>query len=762
MEASTIVLIVTGLLGLVFFGIFLWLFFQSEQLTPSPPVPPVPPETGCVGPGIHPETPAPVFERISPKSTASQPLSNENPIFENVEHSVAKSYRVRSINTPVSPNHWIGNSMYLPGDSPFLVFPHYGYITDIGYTISMPIDGTLTTVCNNGLSDCPVGQADLNFDADGRYSIFISSLEELITAVDIVDVDALVSTLVFSTASQVTANSGTITIPIARGSPYTTMIVNNSGVSFRANFSFTLEVVDPSLIYVLRIDSQQGYLLVLSRPMQVTVLQSTAYIPRFTGIVRITYFNSDSYTTLLENYNIYPLESTIAPSVETDGAGQQMTWNIENSYIWTTRSMFEEVGGELLMASLPHHQINNVTSTSPQLSHPLLGPYLLVTTSDSRWNQSSTLPSIGFEYPAIEPVPEFLTAWTNDVSNLLAVQPMNLNTFDWCKWLNSLAVLALFGRTYQQNIGELVNMLSTQLGRLFTNQGLVNTNNDVVYDTTWNGLISRAGILICNGDAQGGNSFYQTHIGQFGYLLFAMAATAFLSPTFLSANNRQIMLQFARTLVNPYDQDQFYPLWRNKDWYTGYSLGSGLQPGQAEGKITTNVGSIIMGYYGAYLAGVITENEELRNWAAVMLESELRSLQYYFQFSSNPGLEVDPAFVQGTITNRATSFYEYTANNGNLRYPARNASAMIAMAKPMLLFSSQYINNVWTSGLVTFLNEALADPEIQNESFGYGAALLSMHTGDIQPLLEALAARSVNALPFGSTWSSLVYFVMSQ
>jgi hypothetical protein len=403
------------------------------------------------------------------------------------------------------------------------------------------------------------------------------------------------------------------------------------------------------------------------------------------------------------------------------------------------------------MLALPHHNISNVTTVYDNVSHPLLGPARLVASSSDQWDIHSTLPDINFVYTPV--MSDTLVAiWQKEYPLLLQDQPSD--TVDRMLWLGSLANMLLIGHTLNQDISDGINVLTCQLDNIRTEQ--------FVYDRTWGGVISSAGISDCSGMADDGNAFYFNHVGQYGYLVYAYAVASFLDADFLD-RNENIALYFARNIANPCDGDNDFPLWRNKDWYTGYSLVTGLQPGQHNGKESYDIGSIIMGYYGSYLLGCITGNTILENNSVALLSSEIISQQCYFQFASQNKIVVDSAFVQGTITRRSALTYEYTVDSGNEFYPARNASIMVPMVKPYTLLSSASVNDTWAEATQSFLQAALTDPNLEDESRAYAYSLLAINA-DIairNQYLQDILTRADNLLPVGSTWSTIAYRILT-
>ena len=719
----------------------------------------------CSGPGTPFLIPPPKYIRKSPKSICPKPISTYNPQFKTKNHTVQKLYRTRTLKNIISPNHWLGNTFY-GNNSYFNIYPYIGRMDNDGLFFSWPINGVLIKECNE--KTCVTGSSDLFFDvstdsSDVNPSIKIGSSSQQSLSCDILDVDALVSTVAWQYRNFNTLQIGSLNMPLAKGCPFITCEVNSLSITLDCNFSFSIETISTKLpIYLMhRGKFSDGFVIVLSRPLDISIIDRTLYIPQFTGTMRIAYFNSQSMIDILTtNSTIYPIESTISTSA-TGSDANITSWNIDTVFEWTTRSMNILSSHNLLMVALPHHNITNVTYESSLIDHPLIGPYRFVITDTQSWILADAVANYNFVYPSITS-DSLSSVWDTEILNIVNSPPKE--TVNWCKWLGSIATLLLIGNMLNKNISIGLNILKNNLSLIQNNNGVLSQYNTFIYDKTWGGIIGNIGLDNCSGDGDSGNAFYQSHIGQFGYLVFSYAVAGYFDNSFL-INNKQTALLFARDIANPYEFDKSFPLWRNKDWYLGYSISSGLSPQQYYGKETNNIGEIIFGYYGTYLLStLLTDQQELMTWSLAMLASEITSLQFYFQFVSENKIDVNPSFVQGTISERGDSFYNYTVDFGNSTFPARNASIMVPIIKPLSLLSFDYISNYWAQFVQYWMTQAINSPDIEPESFGYAETLLSVNSSPEtqQSIINNIVAESDIYLPYGSTWSSMLYWILSQ
>lgn len=773
----------------------------------------------CSTMGTVPLISPPPFNRISVKSLASVPLSLLHSNLNSINHPIQKIYRTRSMKDIISPNHWLGNAMY--GDQNiFLVYPYLGSIKDESFIFTLPEIGTLYNI------DEKTGNVDIEYISSVYSKIFnkvetkknISNLhnnqiEPLVEigssgskwlSCDIVDVDALVSTIIWQYQNFDTKKRGSITIPLAKGSPFITIQINNIETTIKFNKIFSLEPLHEDTIYIVHFDkigtpsiensSEQKYVIFL--PIALTLTKQFDYIiiPRMIGTIRMASFNSaDMFNILLTYYQTYPIESTIATKAENVDNG--LSWNVDTSFIWTTNNMFSDdknlskintnhsikLEDKLLMLALPHHNLTNIIFESLSMYHPIIGPYRFVITENNVWNLADAVANYGFEYPPSDNMEIMSKVWKIEISNILNAKPET--TINWMKWLGSLATLILIGKSLNEDIDNYQNLLQDELNVIQQRQGIMSPVNTIVYDQTWGGTISNFNLTNCANNFESLKNqkihygvetrSYESHVGQFGYLIFAYAVAGYLNPIFIN-ENKETALYFVRNIVNPYEFDDSFPLWRNKDWYFGYSISSGLAPGQIGGKDTYNIAENIMGYYGTYLISQVLKgpspqtSELLLNWSLGLLASEITALQHYFQFASNNSIIIDPAFVQGTITNRGDAYYSYNLHKtsssvGNQDYPEKNASMIIPMIKPLTLMSFDYININWANVAKKWLLPAITQ-NIQHEPLAYATVVLSMNTNSAtrEDLINIILEHSNVLLPYGSTWSSIIYWVVNQ
>ncbi len=620
---------------------------------------------------------------------------------------------------------------------------------------------------------CPTGGADLYYNVNQNNKIIFTSLNSIPVSCDIVDIDALVTTTIWQYRHVTTRKISSMTIYMAKGSPFITASCVNMNLDIMCQ-NLNIQAQTVGYIYTVQnpnISTTAGYLMVTSTQISPQISNDIIALGNFTGVLRMGYYdNNDNMQLLLNNYNLYPIESTIGCNVQKNGNIN----DVDVTFQWTTKEMFPGLSNTLLMYSLPHHNLNNVIHIGDKVNHALVDPIYLTTTKDNIWTLQESITDYNFTYePLNDDNTTILTnVWVQDGNQILDNNP--IETVKWCEWLGTIALWLLIGNMLGQvsdpSYISGLDTLKNNLMMMISGNGFINSANQFVYDRSWGGILGKLGLYNCMGTSDDGNSFYESHINQYGYLVFAFGVAGHLDANFFS--NSKVYdsgLYFVRNIMNPCQDDKYFPLWRNKDWYFGYSINSGLNPNQTMGKESYNMGSSVFGYYGCYLFGLSTavangnNSKIITDWSLAMLATEISSVNILFQYSSMNFLNklyVPPEFVQGTIAIRGDSYYNYTVKGGDLLFPNRNASIVAPLIKPLSLISNDYINKRWGRLLQQWL-PPVGTTSSHFESTAYALALQSIDKLDNKDIVNQIVAYSENniPLPYGTIWSSVLYWV---
>lgn len=743
MRSSTIVLLVTGIAAILMLIFFLVAFVISENKNPPAPTTlPLPapiPSTVCAGEGFKQVVPSLPYQRMIPFSNGIA-YSKDDVSFIGIEHTVRKLTRLRSLEYPVSPNHWLGSAMFGASNS-FMCYPWLAAINDNSFIFSWPGVGHVTEKCNS--PPCQVGQEELFLLSSFATPIVVSCVGQTTVANDIVNVDGLTSTIVWQYKNSFSSLVTAFSVILTQGSPFIT--IKNAQNSITLDVSME-NLVRTSYGYLFTV-AGENFVLFLPSNVNLVVSGPTHYqLPTFLGYMRFAHYHDVSeLNALIAAASVIPLESQVNLAIQ-DGS----EWQVDLSYNFS----FGGTGTNVMM-QLPHQKVQNPSLVAGPYPHPLLGPYRMITTPNNQWNIVETVEKFDFAYPVISN-PALLTVWKADVESVLDYNTPD-KPVDWMLWLGSIANLILLGTSLQQSTTDLLSLLTNQLSRITIYNGLLTNNVAFLYDDLWSGVLTNMGITKCEGTEDQGDAFYHSHISNHGYLVYAYAvAFNFSSVDFINKYS-ETALYFARSLLNPSSDDSSFPLWRHKHWYLGYSLETGIEPSTT--KTASNMGSVIFGYYACYLLGLTLNSNSLRDWSLASLSTEMSSVVTNFQFASSNSIDVNPQFVQGTITDRNDLGYSYSYTGGNQDFPQRNASIAIPMLKPMTLISSASINTNWLNTFRPYVISGLTG-DIEPESLAYGLAIAAT-SGNLSSIIDQFLANCTTQLPFGSTWSSILYWILS-
>lgn len=159
----------------------------------------------------------------------------------------------------------------------------------------------------------------------------------------------------------------------------------------------------------------------------------------------------------------------------------------------------------------------------------------------------------------------------------------------------------------------------------------------LVYDTTWGGVVSTAGMFGGDATADFGNSYYNDHHFHYGYFVHAAAVIAILDTDLADgdwlAENREFVNTLVRDVANPSTADGYFPVWRSFDWYAGHSWAKGLFE-STDGKDEESSSEDVHFAYGMKLWGKASGDFAMEARGNLMLAVLKRSLNSYFLYQS--------------------------------------------------------------------------------------------------------------------------------
>ncbi|KAJ2007598.1 hypothetical protein GGI04_000713 [Coemansia thaxteri] len=153
------------------------------------------------------------------------------------------------------------------------------------------------------------------------------------------------------------------------------------------------------------------------------------------------------------------------------------------------------------------------------------------------------------------------------------------------------------------------------------------SNSDpLVYDATWGGIVSTAGLADASADF--GQGRYNDHHFHYGYFLYAGAVLAKHNVTAF-APLREPLSQLLRDYANPSYADQLFPYMRHFDAFDGHSWAAGLFS-FADGRNQESTGEAINAYYAAYLYATALGLQDTADFYEIVLNMEATSARRYW------------------------------------------------------------------------------------------------------------------------------------
>jgi len=480
----------------------------------------------------------------------------------------------------------------------------------------------------------------------------------------------------------ITPNAGYMEAPLVRGMPYATMnyvnmrpfvsapappIVSVNGINvLGANDSADITGTKFTILLNGNVGTSNRQLWVLYSSIPVTMrcknngLRFTG--ASFTGYLRLAYVttrdldpnaaDSTQRIALLDKYaKFYPTGGMFGASITADTTRASMNFSFQSNI---------PGNDSLLMMALPHHvpMLQNSTSNTFKFTclkgtmREVYGKTWQLTENltDVNWYPQGNLTNVPanyrdtlyrtlvYDYDTIcgtrsfPHVPNGNNQTSNDVYGFGKTGAK----------YGRLAVIAdeLLSLGYPQcdsiarNIRDTLkyNLNSWLNGR--PNPIILGSNlkDSLMYDTKYGGIISS--LSYDQGYYQDfGNAFYNDHHLQYGYWAYMAAALARKDPAWVTQYGGKI-LDILRDIGNPSTADPYFTPHRMIDWYDGNSWANGMYDAGA-GRNQESSSEAANAWYGMYLYGMATNNQNIKNTGRLMLASEIRAAHFYYHIDPN-------------------------------------------------------------------------------------------------------------------------------
>jgi len=320
---------------------------------------------------------------------------------------------------------------------------------------------------------------------------------------------------------------------------------------------------------------------------------------------------------------------------------------------------------DLLMLALPHHKQvlpSKLILDEFDLDYKCIKGEMFPVVGDT-WSYDEVLTKVGFDSAASR---QKFASLDNDTKQLIIDQlkddlyrllpNMNEDVYGYGKQTARLAQMAYLADLLESSQQEQADSIGDDTG---TNQGEEgpslatqasellykylsayldsNTQDNLLYDQNFGGIISKNGLL--NSHADYGNGWYNDHHFHYGYILYSAAIMAKLNSSFVSdygLNVDTLLFDVAHSEnQDSNDSDSiFFPLARHKSWFDSHSFASGLFP-FGDGKSQESSSEAVNCYYGAYLWSLMRwgndrDERDLVNYARLLLAMEIRGTKTYW------------------------------------------------------------------------------------------------------------------------------------
>ncbi|BFZ06759.1 hypothetical protein BsWGS_09798 [Bradybaena similaris] len=429
----------------------------------------------------------------------------------------------------------------------------------------------------------------------------------------------------------------------------------------------------------------------------------------YTGLAQIVYAGSSprgdgSKVNFFDKYaGFYAYSPTLKY------CASQSTNKAYVSYDWNTKDANGNApGGHLLMVTMPHHAVL-IQKTHPEKL--IDTPFVYKGYEGNDW-----LMEYDILHTEIDPDPQGVAkvkANPSQLKDILAAidrdaQKQNLDgncahtdSYNGGKDIGMVSRLAslsrAFGTNHYQKLDESIkNCLEKWLRITDTLDNLWKFH----YDTVWGGLFLRA-----TTDAQVdwgtdyGFPYYNDHHFHLGYYIYAMAYYVKHNQAWGNAHKDRIYA-LVRDVGNPSSKDAYFPVARQKDHFTGFSIASGLVPGIRQEESSSEG---INCYHGIAGLGDAFNDQNLKQTGQVLLAMEIQSVREYWQVRNHNRAHFPPVIqnygVVGMITE--SDFYAYTLDWPcwpNI-FPQRHACLVGIQVIPITAVSKYWVDQEWAASI---------------------------------------------------------------
>ncbi|OWB85624.1 hypothetical protein B5S33_g4293 [[Candida] boidinii] len=245
----------------------------------------------------------------------------------------------------------------------------------------------------------------------------------------------------------------------------------------------------------------------------------------------------------------------------------------------------------------------------------------------------------------------------------------------------------------------------------------------LIYDTKYGGVTSSAYKISPNEDF--GSGYYNDHHFHYGYFVHAAAVVGYVDAKYggtWAQDNKDWVNSLIRDVANPSEEDEYFPVSRNFDWFNGHSWAAGLFVGY-DGRNEESSSEDYNFAYGMKLWGKVVGDSSMEYRSDLMLAIMKRSMNMYYLYSDDNTVEPSQIIsnkVAGILFDNKIDYTTYFGTNteyihGIHMLPITAASGLIRGStfvqqewEQKLSTLSETLTGGWAS--ILRINQALYDP----------------------------------------------------
>jgi endo-1,3(4)-beta-glucanase len=288
------------------------------------------------------------------------------------------------------------------------------------------------------------------------------------------------------------------------------------------------------------------------------------------------------------------------------------------------------------LLALPHHIIEGELTVASNVFNSIRGQMRLV--KGAQWVQHYNIHPDFDKFnapraPDDDKKADIDAAWEAE-KNMVPTEPAN--TYESGIQLAKLARLILIGFfVLNKEVTSLVDRLTVALDKWVNN-----TRTKMIYERRFGCLLPEDGLT--KPSAYYGLAHYLNDtVFHMGYFVYAAAVLAKVSPAWLTTPRKQ----WVEAMLNSYGgydvNNPNFPLWRNKDWYLGHSIASGLCV-FGDSKNLESSSEAYNGYYAMLLWSLATSNTNMAVAAKALLASDIQATQLYWHIPKDSTIYEEP------------------------------------------------------------------------------------------------------------------------